>query len=60
MKRLAPGLTLLLLLFSLAPSVFAERLSPEKLLDLGRVGDAAVSPDGTQLAYLVTSPPAAC
>ena len=32
----------------------AERLTPEKLWDLARIGDAAVSPDGTQLAYLVT------
>ncbi len=32
----------------------AERLSPEKLWDLARIGDAAVSPDGKQLAYLVT------
>ena len=47
-----------LLLFALfvttsTPSV-AERLTPEKLWDLGRIGDAAVSPDGKQLAYLVT------
>ncbi len=32
----------------------AERLTPEKLWDLARIGDAAVSPDGTLLAYLVT------
>ena len=31
-----------------------ERLTPEKLWDLARIGDAAVSPDGKQLAYLVT------
>ena len=31
-----------------------ERLTPEKLWDLARVGDAAVSPDGKRLAYLVT------
>jgi dipeptidyl aminopeptidase/acylaminoacyl peptidase len=31
-----------------------ERLTPEKLWDLARIGDAAVSPDGTLLAYLVT------
>ena len=31
-----------------------ERLSPEKLWDLARIGDAAVSPDGKHLAYLVT------
>jgi len=32
----------------------AERLTPERLWDLQRVGDVAVSPDGKQLAYLVT------
>jgi dipeptidyl aminopeptidase/acylaminoacyl peptidase len=32
----------------------AERLTPERLWDLARIGDAAVSPDGKQLAYLVT------
>ena len=31
----------------------AQRLTPEKLWDLARIGDAAVSPDGRQLAYLV-------
>ncbi len=31
-----------------------ERLTPERLWDLARIGDAAVSPDGTTLAYLVT------
>ena len=36
------------------PDVLAERLSPERLWDFGRIGDAAVSPDGSQLAYLVT------
>lgn len=34
---------------------FAERLTPEKLMQLKRIGDAAVSPDGQQIAYLVTS-----
>lgn len=32
----------------------AERMTPEKLWDLQRIGDAAVSPNGKQLAYLVT------
>ncbi len=32
----------------------AERLTPEGLWDLQRIGDVAVSPDGKQLAYLVT------
>jgi dipeptidyl aminopeptidase/acylaminoacyl peptidase len=34
--------------------VQAERMTPERLWDLKRIGDAAVSPDGKQLAYLVT------
>ncbi len=32
----------------------AERLTPERLWDLQRIGDVAVSPDGQHLAYLVT------
>lgn len=32
----------------------AERMTPEKLWDLQRIGDVAVSADGKQLAYLVT------
>ena len=32
----------------------AERMTPEKLWDLGRIGDAAVSPDGKYVAYLIT------
>lgn len=31
-----------------------ERLSPERLWDLGRIGDAAIAPDGKSVAYLVT------
>lgn len=44
----------LLVLGLLGAPAGAERLTPEKLWDLGRVGGAAVSPDGTQVAYLVT------
>jgi dipeptidyl aminopeptidase/acylaminoacyl peptidase len=33
----------------------AERLTPEKLTELARLGDAAVSPDGKKLAFLVTN-----
>jgi dipeptidyl aminopeptidase/acylaminoacyl peptidase len=33
---------------------WADTLTPEKLWDLARIGDVAVSPDGIQLAYLVT------
>lgn len=48
---------LLLTLFALlvsAHTASAERLTPEKLWDLARIGDAVVSPDGKTLAYLVT------
>ncbi len=38
----------------LARPCLAERLTPERLWDLQRIGDVAVSPDGRQLAYLVT------
>ena len=38
------------------PAVAADgdRMTAEKLLELGRIGDAAISPDGTHVAYLVT------
>ncbi len=47
---------LLIVLVALATcnAAFGDRLTPEKLWDLVRIGDAAVSPDGTELAYLVT------
>jgi dipeptidyl aminopeptidase/acylaminoacyl peptidase len=32
----------------------SQLLSPEKMLDLRRLGESAVSPDGKQLAYLVS------
>ncbi len=32
----------------------ADRLTPEKLWDLSRIGGATVSPDGKQIAYTVT------
>ena len=35
-------------------SAAAERLTPERLWDFGRIGDAVVSPDGSHLAYTVT------
>ncbi|MCR9293035.1 MAG: S9 family peptidase [bacterium] len=47
-------LTFLALLVTLSPSLSAERLTPEKLWDLLRIGDVSVSPDGRQIAYLVT------
>lgn len=52
MRSLNLGIFLLCsLLFSLTGS--AERLSPERLWDLSRIGGAAVSPDGQWVAYLV-------
>src|SRR6056297_2655006 len=43
------------LLCCLFPSALcAERLTPERLWDLRRIGDAAVSPDGERVAFLVT------
>lgn len=47
--------SVLVVLFAIG-AIHAEpqRLTPEKLMELGRIGDAAVSPDGKQLAYLVT------
>jgi dipeptidyl aminopeptidase/acylaminoacyl peptidase len=41
---------------SIVPDLAAQqnRLTAEKLYELERIGDAAVSPDGRQLAYLVT------
>lgn len=38
----------------LATPAAAQRLTPERLWDLARIGDAAISPDGKKLAYLVT------
>ncbi len=52
--RLIPSLFAVFALFLSCGPCPGERLTPEKLWDLARVGDAAVSPDGTLLAYLVT------
>ncbi|MFO0940141.1 MAG: S9 family peptidase [Pirellulales bacterium] len=48
--------SLLLLVIVLSGSSQAQnkRMTPEKLYELRRVGDAAVSPDGKTVAYLVT------
>ncbi|MDA7874297.1 S9 family peptidase [Rhodopirellula sp.] len=51
--RLTGTILTCLVLFALAKPASADRLTPETLWDLARVGDAAVSPDGKQLAYLV-------
>jgi dipeptidyl aminopeptidase/acylaminoacyl peptidase len=45
---------LLSTILAVTPTLHAERLTPEKLFDLARIGEAAVSPDGSQVAYLVT------
>ncbi len=52
--RVIQSLILSAVAFSASSHCMAERLTPEKLWDLGRIGDAAVSPDGKQLAFLVT------
>ncbi len=56
--RLAPSL-MVAFSFCLTPAwdctLGAERLTPERLWDLQRIGDVAVSPDGQQIAYLLTS-----
>jgi len=51
------GLTPFLLVGLLLTPIVArgERMTPEKLFELRRIGDAALSPDGKELAYLVTS-----
>ncbi len=53
MNRLLFGFALWVLVIS-PTSGLAQRLTPERLWDLSRIGDAAISPDGKQLAYLVT------
>jgi len=51
--RLTGTILICLVLFVLAKPASADRLTPETLWDLVRIGDAAVSPDGKQIAYLV-------
>lgn len=46
---------LLWMILQCASVALAERLTPERLWDLRRLGDAVVSPDGKSVAYLVTS-----
>ncbi|TWT76750.1 Prolyl tripeptidyl peptidase precursor [Planctomycetes bacterium CA13] len=53
MRFLSSTLVLLTLLLG-STLCEAETLTPEKLWDFGRIGDAVVSPDGTTVAYLVT------
>ncbi|QDS96253.1 Prolyl tripeptidyl peptidase precursor [Roseimaritima multifibrata] len=54
MRSIAVQLFSCCLLLGASQAVTAERITPERLWDLHRIGDAAVSPDGTQLAYFVT------
>ena len=51
--RLTGTILTCLLLFVFTSSASADRLTPETLWDLARIGDAAVSPDGKTIAYLV-------
>ncbi|QDV23162.1 S9 family peptidase [Aureliella helgolandensis] len=53
-RRLISCLIIGVLVLSSPMAGAAERLTPEKMWDLARIGDAAVSPDGQTLAYLVT------
>ncbi|MCA9190347.1 MAG: S9 family peptidase [Planctomycetales bacterium] len=49
-------LVILLLAHSICTSLsLADRLTTESLWDLGRIGDVAISPDGKQLAFLITN-----
>ncbi|MFN3189883.1 MAG: S9 family peptidase [Aureliella sp.] len=52
--RTAISAALFLMSTLFCANVQAERLTPERLWDLGRIGDSAVSPDGKQVAYLVS------
>ena len=47
-----PTLLCLFLCFLITPAS-ADRLTPEKLWDLARIGDAVVAPNGKEVAYLV-------
>jgi len=51
--RLTCSILTCLFLFSHTTPVSADRLTPETLWDLARIGDAAISPDGKTVAYLV-------
>ncbi|MGN6547691.1 MAG: prolyl oligopeptidase family serine peptidase [Aureliella sp.] len=53
--RLCPQLIVVLAIATLSsPILAAERMTPELLWKLGRVGEAKLSPDGRQLIYTVT------
>ncbi len=47
-------LCLLASLWATSTLFAGERMTPELLWKLGRIGDVAVSPDGTAIAYTVT------
>ncbi|MEM8668708.1 MAG: S9 family peptidase [Planctomycetota bacterium] len=51
MRRIAFLICLALVSFGQA---HADRLTPEKLWDLSRISDSAVSPDGSKIAFLVS------
>lgn len=46
--------SLLFSMFVITAIAHADTMTPEKLWDLARIGDAVVSPDGKSIAYLVT------
>lgn len=48
------SLAVVFLQLALIGKASAERLTPEKLYDLQRIGDVAISPSGKHLAYLVS------
>lgn len=51
----AVGVLCLVVSAGLPAVVAGERMTPELLWKLGRVGEVAISPDGKQVAYLVTN-----
>ena len=51
--RLTRSILTCLVLFFFTTPASADRLTPETLWDLARIGDAAISPDGKTVAYLV-------
>ncbi len=55
-QRLVRCIAAILLLIAVTSkmSVAAERMTPELLWKLGRIGEAVLSPDGKQIAYLIT------
>lgn len=55
MKHFLSALCIVSTLFSAVSYAQNKVMTPEKLYELSRIGDAVVSPDGKQLAYMVTN-----